>query len=190
MKCLSGMTSLEPRDPNQRSGDSPHCPPRPDSGHTRVRVGTHTCSLLDVTLPTILDSATVFGSTPQPRSLLPHKTLYPTRNPPPPRPPRLSPSPCHRSSRLSCSGAPSQTPDPHHRQGHRLAVGEAMEGLAHRALLARTAAKLEGGQVCEGEGLFLLPTTPSPPLPPPLPVPYPSTTSPSPLPPITSPSPL
>lgn len=105
------------------------------------------------------------------RSLAPHcspavsyptRLLYPTRNHPPSRPPRLSPSPCHRSSRLSCSGAPSQTPGPHQRQGHCLAVGEAVEGLAHRALLARTAAKLEGGQVCEGEGPSRCPPLPVP----------------------------
>ena len=162
MKSLSGMTSLEPRVPNQRSGDSPHCPPRPDSRHTRGHtlmfssghdpphhpgLSLHTLSLAPHCSPAVS---------------YPTRLLYPTRNHPPSRPPRLSPSPCHRSSRLSCSGAPSQTPGPHQRQGHCLAVGEAVEGLEHRALLARTAAKLEGGQVCEGEGPSRCPPLPVP----------------------------
>lgn len=66
----------------------------------------------------------------------------------PPGAPRLFPSSCHRSSRLSCSG-PSPDSSPHHRQSHRLAIGEAIQGLADRAVLPvhTAAAKLEGGVV-------------------------------------------
>lgn len=168
----------EPSDPNQRSVDSPHCP-LPDLTqltcvHTHTYAHMHTCMhthapaphpLPDLTLPIFLNLASVppLWLHTAVQHFLPHRTplscLRDPMRPLPPGVPRLFPSSCHRSSRLSCPG-PSPDPSPHHRQSDRLAIGEAIQGLADRAVLpVRTAAaKLEEEWFCEwGEGLLWLP---------------------------------
>lgn len=60
---------------------------------------------------------------------------------------------------------PSPDPVAHHRQGYRLAIGKAVQGLADRAVpVCATAAKLEGqGELCEGlRGSSVSPPVPFP----------------------------
>ena len=175
----------EPSDPNQRSADLSHCPLPDWTQHTCAHRHAHTCAHTSsiptpssgLALPIILNLA----STP---SLWLHTTAQLTAHDSSsclrpmshllPCAPQALPTPCHRSSRPSsrpsCSGGPCPGPSPHQGHGHRLAIAEATQGLADRAVLVcATAAKLEGRRwFCKwGQGAPLAARLPQSPMPPP-----------------------